>query len=105
MRRTLLHLLRAAVTLLCIAAIWLWIRSYRISEGLAAQAADGSEREVVSYAGAVHIRKIQPQLLLTPVQASHRKIKEPVPANANWQTRAGLFTNRALWERGGFVLL
>ncbi|HEV8379002.1 MAG TPA: hypothetical protein VGP99_09145, partial [Tepidisphaeraceae bacterium] len=105
MRRSLFHLLRAATTLLCIVAIILWYRSYRISNGFAWQRGDGSEREIISYAGGLHIRQVHPQFLVTPVAPGHRKIREPVPANANWQTRAGFFTNRVLWERAGFILL
>lgn len=105
MRRSLLHLLRAFSTLLCIAALILWHRSYRLSDGVAWQLPDGSERQIVSYTGGLHIQQIHPQFLFTPAPSGHRKIKEPVPANANWQTRAGVFSNQVLWQRAGFVLL
>jgi hypothetical protein len=105
MRRSLLQLLRAASFLLCIASLIFWHRSYRVANGLAWQSSDGSQREIVSYAGGLHIRQIHPQYVLTPIAAVRRKIAEPVPANATWQTRAGAFTNQVLWERAGFVLL
>jgi hypothetical protein len=105
MRRSLLHLLRAASLLLCIASLILWHRSYRVANGFAWQSSDGSQREIISYAGGLHIRQINPQYVLTPITPARRKIAEPGPANANWQTRAGSFTNQVLWERAGFVLL
>jgi hypothetical protein len=107
MRRTLLHLVRAASALLCIAALFMWHRSYRISDGYSTQRADGSIREVASYAGGVHIRQVNPQmsLIALPITPTHRQFKDSVPANANWQNRSGGFTNCVLWERAGFVLL
>jgi hypothetical protein len=105
MRRSLLYLLRATSILLCIAALILWHRSYRVSEGFVWQRTDGSERQVISYAGGVHIQQIQPQLVAATTVANRRKINEPVPANATWQTRAGIFNNQVRWERAGFVLL
>ena len=104
MRRTLLQLLRGMSLLMCIAAIVMWIRSYQMADGFAWQRGDGSEREVVSYAGGVHIRQLNPQFALIPSQTMHRTIREEVPANASWQTRAGAVNEQVLWERGGFVV-
>src|SRR3954468_3096745 len=105
MRRSLLHFLRCASLLLCIASLILWHRSYRTANGCAWQNADGSQAEIVSYAGGLHFRQIHPQFSLTPIKRARLNTAEPIPANANWQTRAGAFTNQALWQRAGFVLL
>ncbi len=104
MRRALVNLLRAACLFICIAAVILWIRSYHLADGIAWQRVDASEREIVSYAGGIHIRQLNPRFAVIPNQTLRRTIKEPVPANADWQTRAGPFSERVLWERAGFVV-
>src|SRR3954453_23224023 len=104
MRRALIQLLRGGSLLVCIAAVIIWIRSYRVADGFAWQRIDGSEREIVSYAGGIHIRQLNPRFALVPGQPARRTIREPVPANAGWQTRAGVVSERVLWERGGFVV-
>src|SRR5438045_5156020 len=104
MRRTLIQLLRGVSLFICIAAVVTWIRSYHMADGFAWQRVDGSEREVVSYAGGIHIRQLNPRFALVPNQTLRRTIREPVPANADWQTRAGPFSERVLWERAGFVV-
>ena len=102
MRRALLILFTTLSCLVLVATAWLWVRSYRVATGWAWDDPSGRRRELVSYAGAVHVR----ELTGSGFGASpgvRTAIREEVPQGADWQTRCGGGMS-IVWQRAGFAI-
>jgi hypothetical protein len=100
MRRVVLILLTTVSCCVLCACAWMWVRSYRVAEGLAWDDASGRRRELVSYAGAVHVRELTG---LPATSARRTPIREDVPEGADWKTRCGGNLS-IVWQGGGFVV-
>src|SRR5688500_16625372 len=102
MRRALLILFTLMSCLVLVVSGSLWMRSYRVATGWAWDDPSGRRRELVSYAGAVHVR----ELTGAGFGASpgvRMAIREDVPQGADWQTRCGGGMS-IVWQRAGFAI-
>lgn len=100
MRRTLLVICTTVSCLVFGVCAWMWVQSYRVAEGFAWDDGSGRRREVVSYAGAIHVREVTG---LPPSSAQRMPIREEVPQGADWQTRCG-GNMSIVWQGGGFAV-
>ena len=100
MRRTLLVICTTVSCFVLGVCARMWVQSYRVAEGFAWDDGSGRRREVVSYAGAIHVREVTG----FPTSSAQRtSIREDVPDGADWQTRCG-GNMSIVWQGGGFAV-
>jgi hypothetical protein len=102
MRRALLILFTALSCLVLVCISWLWPRSHGIATGWAWDDMTGRRREVVSYAGAIHVRELT-GLPVGVTSGTRTPIREDVPQDADWQTRCG-GNMSIVWQGCGFAI-